>query len=141
MTLPATDELSDATDGSMSHFILMNLKTSTFVTSTYVPDPQPLRFLRIMTEVAGRFQTKELADRLYGFIGLLEGLDFVPDYTTPVRNNLTRFSATVARQYGSLDFLSLWSANIDAIIDTTPPELLGLPSWVPSFQALPLMAP
>jgi hypothetical protein len=126
----------------MSHFILMQLKTNTSLTSTYSPDPQPLRFLRIMAEVAGKFQTKELADRLNGFLGLLEGLEFVPDYSTPVRENFTRFVATVARQYGSLDFLSLRSKNIDEItIKITPKELLGMPSWVPSFQDLPLMAP
>jgi hypothetical protein len=125
----------------MSHFILMQLKTNIVDTGTYMPDPQPLRFLRIMAEVGGRFQAKELADRLHGFLGLLEGLDFSPDYTMPVRGNFTRFAASVARQYGSLDFLSLWSANIDSMIAITPPELLGLPSWVPSFQALPLMAP
>lgn len=120
----------------ISYRILMTLKTDPFTET-----PQPLLFLRIMAAVAQEFVTQELGDRLYGFIGMLKGLDFVPDYTTPVRENFTRFAATIARQYASLDFLSLWSANLDEMLKDSPSELLGLPSWVPSFSWLPLTAP
>jgi hypothetical protein len=40
-----------------------------------------------------------------------------------------------------LNFLNLWSASIDTLINMTPDELLGWPSCVPSFQPLPLMSP
>ncbi|KAF1840027.1 uncharacterized protein K460DRAFT_372000 [Cucurbitaria berberidis CBS 394.84] len=110
-------------------------------TDSSTDTPQPLRFLRLMVNVAQEFATQELGDRLYGFLGLIDGLDFVPDYKTTVKENFTRFAATIARQYGSVDFLSLWSANLDDMLKDTPKELLGLPSWVPSFSAIPLAAP
>ncbi|OAL55801.1 heterokaryon incompatibility protein [Pyrenochaeta sp. DS3sAY3a] len=134
--VPADDALAAATGGSLGYRILMQLKTDAFLDT-----PQPLRFLRVMASVAEEFETKELADRLYGFLGLIDGLDFVPDYETSVKANNTRFAATLARQYGSLDFLSMWSANLDMILKNTPEELRGLPSWVPSFSATPLTAP
>lgn len=130
------DLKADTDDGIISYRILMQLKTDPF-TST----PEPLRFLRTMTAVGGEFCTKEPCDRLYGFLGLIEGLDFIPDYTSSIRENFTRFATTIARQYGSLDFLSLWSANLDARLPDTPPDLLHFPSWVPSFTATPLCAP
>ncbi|KAJ4372265.1 hypothetical protein N0V83_004039 [Neocucurbitaria cava] len=135
-TVPADDALSEATDGWLSYRILMQLKTDSFDDT-----PQPRRFLRLMASVAQEFVTQELGDRLFGFLGMIEGLDFVPDYQQTVKENFTRFAATLARQYGCLDFLSLWSANLDDLMKDTPEELLGLPSWVPSFQATPLTAP
>lgn len=135
-TVPASDALMDATDGSLAYRIMMQLKTDPFTDT-----PQPLRFLRTMAAGAQEFETQELGDRLYGFLGMIKGLDFVPNYQTPVRDNFTRFAATLARQYGSLDFLSMWSANLDEMLKGTPPELLGLPSWVPSFSSIPLLAP
>ncbi|CAO2656816.1 Nn.00g056190.m01.CDS01 [Neocucurbitaria sp. VM-36] len=135
-TVPSDDALSKATEGWLSYRILMQLKTDPFEDT-----PQPLRFLRVMGSVAQEFVTQELGDRLFGFLGMIEGLDFMPDYQKTVNENFTRFAATIARQYGSLDFLSMWSANLDALLKDTPEELLGLPSWVPSFSATPLTAP
>lgn len=137
-TMPADDTaaLLDYNDGWISYRIIMQLKTDPFTTT-----PQPLRFLRLMAAVAGEFETQELCDRLYGFLGLIEGLDFVPDYQTSAKEDFTRFAATIAKQYGSLDFLSMWAANLDELVVGTPQEFLGFPSWVPSFTTLPLTAP
>lgn len=132
----SSEELFELTERSFAFQILMTLKTDPFTDT-----PQPLRFLRIMAAGGEEFITKELGDRLYGFLGMLPGLDFVPDYAKPLRDEFTRLAVTLARQYGSLDFLSMWSANIDEMLKDTPPELLGLPSWVPSFSATPLTVP
>lgn len=123
--------------GNMGYRVLMLLKRDGFPG----PPQQPLLFLHIMAAVAEEFVMRELGDRLYGFLGLLAGLEFVPDYTKPLREEFTRFAATLARQYGSLDFLSMWSSNLDELLENTPPELLGFPSWAPSFSWLPLTAP
>ncbi|KAI8940146.1 hypothetical protein NX059_003859 [Plenodomus lindquistii] len=130
------DLKADIDNGIISYRVLMQLNTDTFTTT-----PEPLRFLRVMAAVGDEFWTKEPCDRLYGFLGLIEGLDFTPDYTSPVLDNFTRFAATIARQYGSLDFLSLWSANLDSRLPNTHPDFLNFPSWVPSFTATPLCAP
>ncbi|KAF2132910.1 heterokaryon incompatibility protein [Dothidotthia symphoricarpi CBS 119687] len=124
-----------AAGGSMSYKTLMRLKIYPF------KEAQPLQFLRFMANLAREFITKELGDQLYAFLGLMEGLDFVPDYNTPVKKNFTRLAVAMARDFGSLDFLSLWSASLDDLLDSTPKELKGFPSWVPSFSATPLSAP
>ncbi|KAL6711855.1 hypothetical protein ACN47E_002898 [Coniothyrium glycines] len=126
----------EATNESLGYRVLMTLKTDPFTDT-----PQPQLFLRIMAAVASEFVTQELGDRLFGFLGMIPGLDFVPDYSKPLGGEFTRFAATLARQYGSIDFLSMWSANLDEMLKDTPPELLGLPSWTPSFSWLPLTAP
>ncbi|KAF1975377.1 heterokaryon incompatibility protein [Bimuria novae-zelandiae CBS 107.79] len=96
---------------------------------------QPLRFLQFMAQVASEFETTELVDRLCAFLGMLNSTStFVPDYTRSVRYNYTAFAV-------SLDFLSLWSAIIDAKISSTPEQLKDFPSWVPSWTWLPLLAP
>ncbi|KAH7399368.1 heterokaryon incompatibility protein-domain-containing protein [Pyrenochaeta sp. MPI-SDFR-AT-0127] len=122
-TVPSDDRLAEATEYNQGYRILMQLKPDPFMDT-----PQPLRFLR-------------LGDRLYGFLGMLEGLDFVPDYEKSLKDNFTRFAATIARDFGSLDFLSLWSANLDELMPDTPKQLLGLPSWTPSYTSTPLTAP
>ncbi|KAF2855515.1 HET-domain-containing protein [Plenodomus tracheiphilus IPT5] len=130
------DLRADLDNGIISYRILMQLKTDPFTRT-----PEPLRFLRIMATVGDEFLTKEPGDRLYGFLGLIEGLDFTPNYQTSIEENFTRFTATIARQYGSLDFLSLWSSNLDSRLPDTHPAFLNFPSWVPSFTTTPLCAP
>jgi hypothetical protein len=94
-----------------------------------------------MNPVAAEFQTREVVDRLFGYLGLMEGLDFMPDYSVSVEQNFTRFAVTIAGDYGSLDFLSLWSANLDPLVLNMPTELLNLPSWVQSWTPTPLITP
>lgn len=130
------DLKADIDNGILSYRVLMQLKTDPFTTT-----PEPRKFLRTMAAVGDEFKTKEPCDRLYGFLGLIEGLDFVPDYNSSIKENFTRFATTIARQYGSLDFLSLWSANLDPRLPNTHPDFLDFPSWVPSFTATPLCAP
>jgi hypothetical protein len=99
-------------------------------------DPQPLRFMRIMNLCGQQFQTSEPGDQLYAFLGMLDGLDsaFRPDYSISLRLNFTRFAAVLAQHFGSLDFLSFCSVNTDVHLETTPIDLTGLPSWVPSWS-------
>jgi hypothetical protein len=99
-------------------------------------DPQPLRFMRFMKFCCQQFQTSELGDQLYAFLGMLDGLDsaFRPDYSISLRLNFTRFAAVLAQHFGSLDFLSLWSVDADVALKKTPADLTGLPSWVPSWS-------
>jgi hypothetical protein len=127
-------EEADAHQHWFSAQILMNLAIHPF------RDPQPMQFLRIMHQASGEFQTSELADRLYAFLGLL-GSDFKPDYRLPFRHNLIRFAVLLAQRYQSLNFLSMWSANLDDLLPSTPEELKGLPSWVSSWSSVPLSAP
>ncbi|CBX93522.1 hypothetical protein LEMA_P044230.1 [Plenodomus lingam JN3] len=117
--------------------LLMNMRLRPF------GEHQPLRFLRIMHEVAGRFDTQFLCDALYACLGLLGASHnaFEPDFEASVRSNFTRFAASLAEGYGSLDFLSMWSANLDEVLTATPQELRGFPSWVPSWSMWPLQAP
>lgn len=101
-TVPSDDLLSEATGGSQGYRILMQLKSDPFMET-----PQPLRFLRIMSNVAQEFVTQELGDQLFGFLGMFDGLDYIPDYSKSVKENFTRFAVTIARDFGSIDFLSL----------------------------------
>jgi hypothetical protein len=129
------DTTLEAKEGMISYRVLMCLCLYMFT------DPAPLRFLRLMNAVAAEFQTKETVDRLFGCLGLMEGLNFTPNYSVSVEQNFTRFAATLASDYGSLDFLSLWSANLDPLVPNTPAELLDFPSWVPSWTPTPLVTP
>jgi hypothetical protein len=104
-------------------------------------DPAPLRFLRILVSMASEFETREIVDQVVGSLGLMDGLNFIPDYELSVKQNFTRFAATLASEYGSLDFLSLWAWNIDPLVSDTPEILMGFPSWVPSWTATPLFTP
>ena len=129
------DTTLEAQEEMISYRILIQLHLYMFT------DAAPLRFLRLMSAVTAEFQTREVVDRLFCCLGLMEGLDFTPDYTVSVQQNFTRFAVTLARDYGSLDFLSLWSANLDPLLPNTPTELLGFPSWVPSWTPTPLVTP
>lgn len=102
---------------------------------------QPLRFLRLIYAVNSEFKTTELGDKLYSLLGMIEELRFVPDYGQSIKSNFTRFAAGLAEQFGSVDFLSLWAANLDPLVPNTAPEFLGFPSWVPSWSWLPFQAP
>jgi hypothetical protein len=128
-------EEADANQRWFSYNILMDLKLHPFT------DEQPLRFLRTMHLASAEFQTSEMADRLYAFLGLIEASGFTPDYTVPFRANLIKFASALAQSFGSLDFLSMWSANLDDLLPNTPEDMKGLPSWVPSWSAIPLSAP
>ncbi|KAF2475901.1 heterokaryon incompatibility protein [Lindgomyces ingoldianus] len=134
-TIPPAHQPGEAEQTWYSYNILMNLKLHAFT------DEQPLRFLRVMYQVSQEFLTLELADQLYAFLGMLEGSSFTPDYSVSTKANFTRFAASLADDFGSLDFLSLWSANLDELLPNTPQELKGFPSWVPSWSATPLSAP
>ncbi|PSN60768.1 heterokaryon incompatibility protein [Corynespora cassiicola Philippines] len=114
--------------------LLMNLKMEP------IKEEQPLKFLRLMAQVSQEFQTTEPADRLYAFLGMIDGSTFVPDYSLPIRENYTKFAASLARDFGSLDFLALCSANLDELLATTV-DFERFPSWVPSWTAIPLSAP
>jgi hypothetical protein len=144
----STDDLEDlhnipsavrgSTDaGDMSYTVLMNVKLNPF------SDPQPLRFLRLVYQITQEFKTFLLVDSLFAVLGLIEEAGFKPDYTASIKDNFTRFAVTLAQRFGSLDFLSLWSANLDPIVPTTPKEILAtpFPSWVPSWTWVPLSAP
>jgi hypothetical protein len=122
-------------DDWVSHRFLMSVKLYPLTSAP------PLNFLRLLAAVASEFQTQEIVDRLFGCLGLMEGLDFKPDYALSVKKNFTRFAVTLARDYGSLDFLSLWAANLDPLVPNTPDELQGFASWVPSWTAIPLYTP
>jgi hypothetical protein len=122
-------------DGWVSHRFLMTVKLWPFT------DPAPLRFLRLMATMASEFQTREIVDRLFGCLGMMDGLHFIPNYELSVKQNFTRFAVTLAEDYGSLDFLSLWAANLDPLVPDTPDELKGFASWVPSWTATPLFTP
>ncbi|KAF2277967.1 HET-domain-containing protein [Westerdykella ornata] len=122
-------------DYTHSYEHLINLKKHPFT------DPQPLRFLRLMYLAASEFRTSHLGDSLYAFLGMIPEARFTPDYSTSLRSNFTRFAAALAARFGSLDFLSMWGANLDCLVPITPKELLGFPSWVPSFWWVPLGAP
>ncbi|KAF2735195.1 heterokaryon incompatibility protein [Polyplosphaeria fusca] len=129
-------EGEDVEDTWNSYGDLIDLKLYPFT------DEQPLRFLRLMYSIAHHFQTSKLEDQLYAFLGMIEGSEFTPNYDgVSMQENFIRFAVTLAQQYGSLDFLSLWSANLDMRLPNTPKELKGLPSWVPSWTATPLSAP
>ncbi|KAF2798044.1 HET-domain-containing protein, partial [Melanomma pulvis-pyrius CBS 109.77] len=123
---------------SNSYMVLMNLKNHPFT-----DDAQPLQFLRLIYQAAQQFDTKEPADRLYSLLGMIDepGFNFKPDYKIPSKTNFTRFAIALAEYFGSLDFLSLWSANLDEMLPATPTELKGFPSWVPSWTATPLSVP
>jgi hypothetical protein len=125
----------DGQEDWVSHKFLMLVKLYPF------SDPAPLRFLRLLVAVASEFQTQEIVDRLFGCLGLMEGLDFTPDYSLSVKQNFTRFAVAIAQNYGSLDFLSFWAANLDPLVPNTPDVLKGFPSWVPSWTATPLYTP
>jgi hypothetical protein len=115
---------------------LINLKRFPFT------DRQPLRFLQFMAHVASQFEATLLVDRLCAFLGMLDDkCTFVPDYSRSVRYNFTAFAVSLARSYESIDFLSLWSAIIDAKIESTPEPLRGFPSWVPAWTWIPFLIP
>lgn len=127
-------------EGDMEHTTayntLINLKRFPFT------DPQPLRFLLFMAQVASEFETSVLVDRLCAFLGMLDDRStFVPDYSRSVRYNFTAFVVSIARSYQSIDFLSLSSAIVDAKIPSTPEPLKNFPTWVPAWTHLPLQAP
>ncbi|KAF2751390.1 heterokaryon incompatibility protein [Sporormia fimetaria CBS 119925] len=134
-TIPPSSR-SGPTDTSLSYRILMNIKLEPFT------EAQPLAWLRLITQATQEFETRELADSLFAFLGLLPAdTGFMPDYSMSIRENFTRFAATLAERFGRLEFLSMWSANLDPLVPITPEELKGFPSWVPSFSWIPLSAP
>ena len=57
---------SAATYASRNHDILMRLRTK------LAEHSKPLRFLQLMARVAGRFETNQLTDLLYGLLGLIK---------------------------------------------------------------------
>jgi hypothetical protein len=132
-TIPVTN--LDGNEVSVSFRILVSTKLHPYT------DPAPLRFLRLMVAMSSEFESREIVDQLFGCLGMMDGLNFIPDYELSVKQNFTRFAATLASEYGSLDFLSLWAWNIDPLVTNTPEILMGFPSWVPSWSATPLFTP
>ncbi|KAF2627803.1 heterokaryon incompatibility protein [Macroventuria anomochaeta] len=102
---------------------------------------EPLGFFRKMSTCAQEFTTKVPADRLYSMTGLLEDIKFVPNYDETTKQNFTRFAATVAQKFGSLDFVGLCAATVDLKIPDTLEEFKHFPSWVPSWSEYPLFTP
>ncbi|KAF2001526.1 heterokaryon incompatibility protein [Amniculicola lignicola CBS 123094] len=133
--IPSSHAIGDAPQSWFSYNILMNLLMYPFT------DPQPLRFLRTMAQAASEFATTEVCDSLYAFVGMIKAAEFTPDYSLSTRENFTRFAATLPEKFGSLDMLSMWSANLDELLPNTHEELKGFPSWVPSWSQIPLSAP
>lgn len=133
--VPVTEETRNTVDNWSSYRTLLPLKRWPH------SGTQPLRFLRMMTTCAREFEASFYGDGLYSMTGMLEGLDFTPDYTQSTKHNFTRFATTIARDFGSLDFLGLCAAKLDTLIKDTPEEVQGFPSWVPSWTALPLETP
>jgi hypothetical protein len=125
----------DGNEVSVSFRCLISVKLKPFT------DPAPLRFLRLLVAMSLEFESRELVDQLFGRLGMMDGLNFIPDYKLSVKQNFTRFAATLASEYGSLEFLSLWAWNIDPLVTNTPEVLMGFPSWVPSWSATPLYTP
>lgn len=129
------DELRDGTEGC--YHLLVTLKLFT------PAEEQPLAFLKLMSQVSGEFGTFLLRDQLFAYLGL-SGVPahlYGPDYGCPVRDAFARFAVSLADGLGSLDFLSMCSTWQDDRLPDTPDELRGLPTWVPSWSALPLIAP
>lgn len=102
---------------------------------------QPLRFFRQIAAAVRGFETRFYQDTLFSMTGMLEGLDFRPDYQQPIVENFARCMAMVARDFGSLDFLGLSSSIIDRIAESRPNELQLFPSWVPSWSSRPFTSP
>ena len=132
---PVTREMKTMIDNWTAYQTLVRLKRWPH------SGTQPLRFFRIMATCAREFEASFYGDTLYSRIGMFRGLDFRPDYTQSTKHNFTRFAATVARDFGSLDFLGLCAAKLDSLIKDTPEEVQNFPSWVPSWTALPLSTP
>jgi hypothetical protein len=132
-TIPTTN--LDGNEVSVSFRFLISTKLRPYT------DPAPLRFLRLMVAMSSEFESRDIVDQLFGCLGMMDGLNFLPDYKLSEKQNFTRFAATLASEYGSLEFLSLWAWNIDPLVTNTPEVLLGFPSWVPSWSATPLFTP
>lgn len=133
--VPLTQEMKATMDNWSAYRTLMPLKRWPH------SGTQPLRFLRLMASCAREFEASYYGDALYSTIGMLEGLNFKPDYAQSTKYNFTNFAATVARDFGSIGFLGLCAAKLDTLIKDTPEEVQGFPSWVPSWTALPLETP
>ena len=133
--VPVTKEQKAMMDDSAAYSTLIRLKRWPH------SGTQPLRFFRFMASCAREFQATSYGDILYSMTGLLEGLHFRPDYTQSTKYNFTRFIATVAQHFGSLDFLGLCAAKLDTLIKPTPEEVQNFPSWVPSWTSSPLFTP
>ncbi|GKT66157.1 heterokaryon incompatibility protein [Colletotrichum tofieldiae] len=134
-SIPADKPLEYDGETNQAYDILLDLKAAPYA------EDQPISFLRTIARVAGVFVTSELADNLYAFLGMIDGSGFTPNYEMSIKQNFTAFAVAMARGFGSLDFLSLWSANLDALLPNTPEELKNFPSWVPSYSGIPLSAP
>ena len=133
--VPVTKEMRALMGDSIAYHTLMKLKRWPH------SGAQPLRFLRTMASCSREFEATNYGDNLYSMTGMLEGLHFRPDYTQSTKHNFTRFIASVAQHFGSLDFLGLCSAKVDALIKHTPDEVQEFPSWVPSWTPTPLCTP
>ncbi|KAK2012064.1 heterokaryon incompatibility protein [Colletotrichum eremochloae] len=134
-SIPADKPLGHEGESNIAYDILLDLKAAPY------REDQPIRFLRLIARVAGVFVTSELGDNLYAFLGMIDGSGFTPDYENSIKQNFTAFAVALAQNFGSLDFLSLWSANLDVLLPNTPEELKSFPSWVPSYSGIPLIAP
>jgi hypothetical protein len=99
---------------------------------------QQLRFLRVMSICAREFEAAFHGDTLYSAIGMLEDLHYRPNFEQSTKHDFTRFAATVARDFGSLDSLGFCAAILDALIKDTTAEAQEFLSWVPSWTSLPL---
>ncbi|KAK1978631.1 heterokaryon incompatibility protein [Colletotrichum cereale] len=117
--VPADKTLGHDNESNLAYDILLDLKAAPY------SEDQPIRFLHT----------------LYAFLGMIDGSGFTPDYEVSIKQNFTAFAVALARNFGSLDFLSLWSANLDALLPNTPEDLKNFPSWVPSYSNIPLSAP
>lgn len=135
--VPPNEELIAITDGSVSYRQLIQLKGWPPARSGM----ELLHFFRQMACCVREFSTSSYEDILYSMIGMLEGLEYHPNYEQSITQGFTRFITTIARDFGSLDFLGLCSVTMDKVINSQPPELQDLPSWVPSWSSTPFTAP
>ncbi|PVI03712.1 hypothetical protein DM02DRAFT_695975 [Periconia macrospinosa] len=133
-TLPANLAVPTGSDTEnfISYNMLMNLKTYS------LQEENSKRFLKLMAQVSSEFLTTELQDSLFAFLGMIGGSGFTPDCSKPPRINFTDFAVALAKSFGSIDFLSMRSANLDELLPRTPDQLKGFPLWVPSRRGLPL---
>lgn len=101
-----------------------------------------LDWLRIVNGISGIFETTIERDGLFAFLGLWKPTNFQPSYIAPLEEVYTDFARCVAKETGSLDFLSInQDRGADNELSVWGTSVGLLPRWVPIWSELGLREP
>lgn len=112
----------------LRHIIIKQQLSSTDHSSATVPE----RVAKAMFLTCGTFKTSEPRDKLYGNLGLINNVkEELPRLHDVLRPD---YSKSLVSFYTDLARFLIDSTGTTAVLEAAPPDLDGLPSWVPTWD-------